>query len=53
MKREEAFRQGYNAAVELMQSFDGPAMVTDELVEFMEEKLGEACEKFQANERGG
>ena len=32
MQSEELFRAGFSAAVELMKEFDGPAMVTDELV---------------------
>jgi len=45
---------GYHAAIELMQAYDGPAMVTDELVEHLEEQEGRQLELYKHKcETGG
>jgi hypothetical protein len=40
MKQSEDFMAGYQAAIEVMKAYDGPALVTDELVEHLEEQEG-------------
>ena len=52
MKSEELFRLGYEAAVERMKAFDGPAMVTDELVEDLETNVDAAYQEFKTTEPG-
>lgn len=47
MKQSEDFMAGYQAAIELMKGFDGPAMVTDELVEHLEEQEGRQLEIYK------
>jgi hypothetical protein len=48
MKGEEAFRLGYKAALDLMMAFDGPATVTDELVDYIVENEDHQAELYVA-----
>ena len=50
--KEQTFRAGYASAIELMKEFDGAAIVTDDLIKYVEERAGVEYEKHSKLPRG-